>query len=399
MTGSRKFRQLIKEENFEEALKIARQQVENGANIIDINFDEAMIDGEASMEHFLRLIASEPDIAKIPIMIDSSKWSILETGLKNTQGKAIVNSISLKEGEDLFKEQAKTILTYGAAVVVMAFDEKGQATNKKDKIRICQRAYQILTREVGFPPEDIIFDPNILTVGTGIEEHNNYALDFIQAVSEIKKTCPLAKTSGGISNISFSFRGNNKVREAMHSVFLYHAIKAGLDMGIVNPGMLSLYEEIEQELLTCIEDVIFNRHPKATENLIEFAGKIKGKTEKKQSSHPESRNWRKKNCEQRLVHALVHGITEFIEQDTEEARKKLKTPLEVIEGPLMNGMKEVGDLFGSGKMFLPQVVKSARVMKKAVAFLEPFMEKKRGERHRSKDFCDRNSQGGCSRHW
>ena len=383
VTGSPRFCHLIKEGNFEQALGVARQQAENGANIIDINFDEAMIDGEAAMERFLRLVGSEPDISRIPIMIDSSKWSILETGLKNIQGKAVVNSISLKEGEEVFKKQAEILLTYGAAVVVMAFDEKGQATKKEDKVRICQRAYKILTEEVGFPPEDIVFDPNVLTVATGIEEHNNYALDFIKAVSEIKKTCPLAKTSGGISNISFSFRGNNKIREAMHSVFLYHAIRAGLDMGIVNSGMLTVYEDIPPELLVRVEDVIFNRSPDATERLIEFASQFKGnrKTEKKQGL-----SWRKKTYDKRIIHSLIHGITDFVEEDAEEARKDLKKPLEVIEGPLMNGMKKVGDLFGSGKMFLPQVVKSARVMKKAVAYLEPFMEKGRKQGDNQKVF-------------
>ncbi len=383
VTGSPRFRRLIKEGNFEEALRVARQQVESGANIIDINFDEAMIEGEVAMERFLRLVASEPDISKIPIMIDSSKWSVLETGLKNVQGKAIVNSISLKEGEKVFKKQAKKLLTYGAAVVVMAFDEKGQATGKNDKVCICQRAYKILTKEVNFPPEDIVFDPNVLTVATGIKEHNHYAIDFIQAVNEIKKTCPLAKTSGGISNISFSFRGNNKIREAMHSVFLYHAIRAGLDMGIVNPGMLTVYEDIPPELLVRIEDVIFNRRQDATDRLIEMANQFKNdkKPEKKQSL-----KWRKETYDKRLIHSLIHGITDFVKEDTEEARKNLETPLEVIEGPLMNGMKEVGDLFGSGKMFLPQVVKSARVMKKAVAYLEPFMEKQKNQENNQKTF-------------
>ena len=383
VTGSPQFRRLIKEGNFEEALRIARQQVENGANIIDINFDEAMIEGEIAMERFLRLVASEPDISKIPIMIDSSKWSVLETGLKNIQGKAIVNSISLKEGEKVFKKQAEQLLTYGAAVVIMAFDEKGQATKKEDKIRICQRAYKILTKEVGFPPEDIVFDPNVLTVATGIKEHNHYAIDFIQAVKEIKRLCPLAKTSGGISNISFSFRGNNKIREAMHSVFLYHAIKAGLDMGIVNPGMITVYEDIPPELLVRIEDVIFNRRQDATDRLIEIANRFKNnkKPEKKQNL-----KWRKETYDKRLIYSLIHGITDFVKEDSEEARKNLKTPLEVIEGPLMNGMKEVGDLFGSGKMFLPQVVKSARVMKKAVAYLEPFMKKQKRQENNKKTF-------------
>ncbi|MCB0379325.1 MAG: methionine synthase, partial [Bdellovibrionales bacterium] len=372
VTGSPKFRKLITEKKYEQALDIARQQVENGANIIDINFDEGMIDGEDAMEHFLRLVASEPDIARVPIMIDSSKFSVIEQGLKNCQGKSVVNSISLKEGEEIFKQQAKTILSYGAAVVVMAFDEKGQAATKDDKVRICQRAYKILTEDVGFPPEDIIFDPNVLTVATGIEEHNSYALDFIEAVREIKATCPLAKTSGGISNVSFSFRGNNVVREAMHSVFLYHATRAGLDMGIVNAGMLTVYEDIPPELLASVEDVILNRSEDATEKLTELASQFKGE---KGATQKQDLKWRKADYEDRLRHSLVHGITEFVDTDTAEALKDLKTPLKVIEGPLMNGMKEVGDLFGAGKMFLPQVVKSARVMKKAVAYLEPFMEK------------------------
>jgi 5-methyltetrahydrofolate--homocysteine methyltransferase len=372
--GSPQFKKLITEEKYEKALDIARQQVENGANIIDINFDEGMIDGEAAMEKFLRLVGSEPDISCVPIMVDSSKWSVLERGLKNIQGKGIVNSISLKEGEEVFKSQARKILTYGAAVVVMAFDEKGQAANKEDKIRICQRAYKLLVDDVGFPPEDIIFDPNVLTVATGIEEHNNYALDFIEAVREIKRTCPLAKTSGGISNVSFSFRGNNVVREAMHSVFLYHAIRSGLDMGIVNAGMLTVYEDIPPELLVRVEDVILNRREDATERLTDLAARFKGE---KGNEHKQDLKWRDGNYADRIRHALVHGITEFVDSDTEEARKDLISPLKVIEGPLMNGMKEVGELFGSGKMFLPQVVKSARVMKKAVAYLQPYMEKEK----------------------
>ncbi|MEM7646524.1 MAG: methionine synthase, partial [Pseudomonadota bacterium] len=374
VTGSPKFRRLITEGDYEGGLEIARQQVENGANIIDINFDEGMIDGEKAMERFLRLVGSEPDISKVPIMVDSSKWSVLEQGLKNIQGKAIVNSISLKEGEDAFKDQAHALMEYGAAVIVMAFDEKGQAASKDDKIRICQRAYKILTEDVGFPPEDIVFDPNVLTVATGIEEHNNYALDFIEAVREIKKTCPLAKTSGGISNVSFSFRGNNPVREAMHSVFLYHATRAGLDMGIVNAGMLAVYEDIPPELLIRVEDVILNRRPDATERLTDFASQFKGE---KGKAKQQDLSWREGDYAACMKHALVHGITEYIEEDTEEARVKLKSPLNVIEGPLMDGMKQVGDLFGAGKMFLPQVVKSARVMKKAVAYLEPFMEKEK----------------------
>lgn len=374
ITGSPQFKKLITEGKYEEALVVARQQVENGANVIDINFDEGMINGEEAMERFLRLVGSEPDITRIPIMVDSSKWTVLERGLKNIQGKCIVNSISLKEGEEKFKEQARTLMTYGAAVVVMAFDEKGQAATKDDKIRICQRAYKILTEDVGFPAEDIIFDPNVLTVATGIDEHNNYAVDFIEAVREIKKTCPLAKTSGGISNVSFSFRGNNPVREAMHSVFLYHATRAGLDMGIVNAGMLTVYEDIPPELLARVEDVILNRRDDATERLTDFANQFKD--EKGKDKKPDL-TWRKSTVNERIRHALIHGITEFVDPDTEESLKSLKSPLLVIEGPLMDGMKAVGELFGAGKMFLPQVVKSARVMKKAVAYLEPFMEKEK----------------------
>ena len=383
VTGSPKFRRLIKEENFEEALSVARQQVENGANVIDINFDEGMLDSEACMEKFIRLVASEPDISRVPIMVDSSKWSVLEVGLKNIQGKGIVNSISLKEGEDVFCQQARQIMKYGAAVVVMAFDEKGQAASKEDKVSICQRAYKILTEKVGFPPEDIIFDPNVLTVATGIEEHNSYAVDFIEAVREIKKTCPYAKTSGGISNVSFSFRGNNIVREAMHSAFLYHGVRAGLDMGIVNAGMLTVYDDIEEELLTRVEDVILNRREDATERLVDYAEKFKGEKTKEKKA---DLSWREKDYGGRIRYALVNGITQFIEEDTEEARSDLQIPLKVIEGPLMDGMKEVGDLFGSGKMFLPQVVKSARVMKKAVAYLEPYMAEQKQSSDDQKTF-------------
>jgi 5-methyltetrahydrofolate--homocysteine methyltransferase len=372
VTGSPKFRKLIEDNNFEEALSVARQQVDNGANIIDVNFDEGLLDSEACMTKFLNLVASEPDISRVPIMIDSSKWSVLEAGLQCVQGKAIVNSISLKEGEDKFKEQARKVAQYGAAMVVMAFDEKGQAATKADKVRICQRAFKILTEEVGIPAHDIIFDPNVLTVATGIEEHNSYGIDFIEAVREIKSSCPGCLTSGGISNVSFSFRGNNRVREAMHSVFLFHAIQAGLDMGIVNAGMLEVYEEIEPELLKRVEDVILNRHPQATEELLEFAEQFKGKSTERDSGA--ALEWRALPLRERLSHSLVKGIVEFIEQDTEEARKELGRPLDVIEGPLMDGMRHVGDLFGAGKMFLPQVVKSARVMKRAVAYLEPFME-------------------------
>ena len=375
ITGSPRFKKMILESNWEGALAVALQQVENGANIIDINFDEGLLDSEACMTHFLNLIASEPAISRVPVMIDSSKWSVIEAGLKCVQGKCIVNSISLKEGEAVFLEQAKKIQQYGAAAVIMAFDEKGQAATKDDKVRICQRAYRLLTEEVGFNPHDIIFDPNILTVATGMEEHNNYAVDFIDAVKVIKETCPGALTSGGVSNISFSFRGNNPVREAMHSAFLYHAIQAGLDMGIVNAGMLEVYEEIEPSLLEKVEDVLLNRNPEATEALIDFATSIKN-TDKKAESKTAA-EWRNGKVEARLSHALIKGIVEFIEEDTEEARQKLGRPLEVIEGPLMDGMKVVGDLFGEGKMFLPQVVKSARVMKKAVAYLTPFMEEEK----------------------
>ncbi|PJZ70681.1 methionine synthase [Leptospira perolatii] len=370
VTGSPKFKKLILEGNFEEAVSVALQQVESGANIIDLNFDEALLDGEASMKHFLNLIASEPDIARVPFMIDSSKWTVLEAGLKCIQGKPIVNSISLKEGEEKFLAHAKLVRRYGASVIVMAFDEQGQAATKDDKVRICERAYHLLLDKADYLAEDIIFDPNILTVGTGIEEHNNYAVDFIEAVKEIKKRCPGAKVSGGLSNVSFSFRGNNPVREAMHAAFLYHAIQAGMDMAIVNAGMLAVYEEIPKDLLEMVEDVLLNRRSDATERLIEFAETVKAgeKVEKKEDA------WREGSVEQRLEHALVKGIVEFIDQDTEEARVKYGRPLSIIEGPLMDGMKVVGDLFGSGKMFLPQVVKSARVMKKAVAYLLPFME-------------------------
>ncbi|MBE7175848.1 MAG: methionine synthase [Mucilaginibacter polytrichastri] len=370
ITGSPKFSKLILGEDFEAALAVARQQVEGGAQIIDVNMDEGMIDSEASMVKFLNLIASEPDIAKLPIMVDSSKWSVIEAGLKCLQGKGIVNSISLKEGEDKFRESAKKVMQYGAAVVVMAFDEEGQADSYERRIAICERSYHILTGEIGFPPQDIIFDPNVLTVGTGIDQHNNYAVDFIETTRWIKQNLPLAKVSGGISNISFSFRGNNPVREAMHSAFLYHAIKAGLDMGIVNAGMLEVYEQIPPELLEKVEDVLLNRRADATERLVEFAETVKGKG--KETVRDEA--WRNEPVEKRLSHSLVKGIVEYLEADVEEARLKYDRPLQVIEGPLMDGMNVVGDLFGEGKMFLPQVVKSARVMKKAVAQLEPFIQ-------------------------
>jgi 5-methyltetrahydrofolate--homocysteine methyltransferase len=374
VTGSPKFAKLILEGKFDQALTVARQQVEGGAAIIDVNMDEGMLDGEKSMTHFLNLIAAETEIARVPIMVDSSKWSVIEAGLRCATGKPIVNSLSLKEGEAAFRERGKLVLRYGAAAVIMAFDEKGQADSLARRIEICTRAYNILTKEIGFPAEDIIFDPNVLTVATGLEEHNNYAADFIESTRWIKANLPGARVSGGISNISFSFRGNNPVREAMHAVFLYHAIRAGLDMGIVNAGMLAVYEEIEPHLKELVEDVILNRRPDATERLVTFAESYKrvGKTEVKEEAH-----WRTLPVEERLSHALVKGIVDFIEADTEEARHHYKTPLEVIEGPLMKGMSVVGDLFGDGKMFLPQVVKSARVMKKSVAYLLPFMEEEK----------------------
>jgi 5-methyltetrahydrofolate--homocysteine methyltransferase len=374
VAGSPKFARLIKEGKFEEAVSIARQQVENGANVIDICMDEGMIDGVAAMTRFLLLLGSEPEVARVPFMIDSSKWEVIEAGLKCLQGKGIVNSISLKEGEDKFRENARLVLRYGAAVVVMAFDEQGQAATYEDKIRICTRAYRILVDEVGFPPEDIIFDPNVLTVATGIEEHNNYAVDFINATRYIKANLPHAKVSGGVSNISFSFRGNNHVREAMHSAFLYHAIQAGMDMGIVNAGMLEVYEEIDPVLRELVEDVLLNRRPDATERLVDLGEKLKASGADAVATEKKAEEWRKGTVEERLSHSLVKGIDAFIEADTEEARAKLGRPLAVIEGPLMDGMGVVGDLFGAGKMFLPQVVKSARVMKKAVAYLTPFME-------------------------
>ena len=372
VAGSPKFAKLIKQGKYEEAVSVARQQVENGANVLDICMDEGMIDGVTAMTRYLQLLASEPEVAKVPFMVDSSKWEVIEAGLKCLQGKGIVNSISLKEGEDKFRKNAATVLKYGAAVVVMAFDEQGQAATYEDKIRVCERAYRILVDEVGFPPEDIIFDPNILTVATGMEEHNNYAVDFINATRWIKANLPHAKVSGGVSNISFSFRGNNKVREAMHSAFLYHAITAGMDMGIVNAGMLEVYEEIEPELKMLVEDVLLNRRPDATERLVEHGESLKGTGAV--ASEKKAEEWRKGTVEERLSHALVKGIDAYIEVDAEEARVKLGRPLLVIEGPLMAGMSVVGDLFGAGKMFLPQVVKSARVMKKAVAHLTPYME-------------------------
>lgn len=370
VAGSRKFARLIKEEKFEEALDVARHQVEGGAQIIDVNMDDAMLDAEESMTNFLNMVSSEPDIAKLPIMIDSSKWTVIEEGLKCIQGKGIVNSISLKEGEKEFKAHAKKVMEYGAAAIIMAFDEQGQADSYERKIQICERAYKILVNEVGFPAEDIIFDPNIFAVATGIEEHNSYALDYLNATKWIKGNLPLAKISGGVSNLSFSFRGNNRIREAMHSAFLFHAVKAGMDMGIVNAGQLEVYEEIPKDLLERVEDVILNRREDATERLVEIAESVKGEVK----DEAKVLEWRGNSVEERLKHSLIRGITEFIEDDVEEARKKLNSPVRVIEEPLMDGMNVVGDLFGEGKMFLPQVVKSARVMKKAVAYLLPFIE-------------------------
>ncbi|MGA1343435.1 MAG: methionine synthase [Hyphomonas sp.] len=374
VTGSAVFRRMITDGRYGEAVEVARQQVENGAQIIDVNMDEGMLDGVAAMTTYMNLIAAEPDIARVPVMVDSSKWEVIEAGLKCLQGKGIVNSISLKEGEAVFIRQARACLSYGAAVVVMAFDEAGQADTAARKIEICQRAFRILTGEVGFAPEDIIFDPNIFAVATGIEEHNSYALDFIEAARVIRQTCPGCHISGGLSNVSFSFRGNEPVRRAMHSVFLYHAIPAGMDMGIVNAGQLDIYDDIEPELRARVEDVILNRRPDATDRLIEIAGRYKGQ---KGRTQEKDLSWREAPVNKRLEYALIHGITEYIHQDTEEARLAAERPLHVIEGPLMDGMNVVGDLFGSGRMFLPQVVKSARVMKQAVAWLEPFMEEEK----------------------
>ena len=378
VTGSARFSRLIKAGNYAEAAQVALDQVNGGANIIDVNVDEGMLDSEQVMTTFLNYIATEPEIARVPFMIDSSKWTVLEAGLKCVQGKGVVNSISLKEGEADFLAKARTIQHYGAAVVVMAFDETGQADTVERKVSICQRAYALLTGQAGFDPSDIIFDPNILAIATGLEEHNNYAVNYIEATRIIKATCPGVKISGGVSNLSFSFRGNDLVREAMHSAFLFHAIKAGMDMGIVNAGQLVVYEDIPKDLLEHVEDVIFNRRPDATERLVQFADSVKGTGRKKEADL----EWRGGTVEARLSHALVHGIVEHIEADVEEARHKYPRPLDIIEGPLMDGMKVVGDLFGSGKMFLPQVVKSARAMKKAVAFLEPYMEKEKAERVR-----------------
>jgi 5-methyltetrahydrofolate--homocysteine methyltransferase len=374
VTGSAQFKKLIKEERYEEAVEVARQQVANGAQIVDVNMDEGLIDSEAAMTRFLNLIAAEPDIARVPVMVDSSKWTVIEAGLRCLQGKGVVNSISMKEGEDLFLEHARKVLEYGAAVVVMAFDEQGQADTCARKVEICSRAYKLLTEELDFPPEDIIFDPNIFAIATGIEEHNNYAVDFIEATRELKKRFPLSHISGGVSNVSFSFRGNNTVREAIHSVFLYHAIKAGMDMGIVNAGALMIYDDVPAPLRERVEDVVLNRRPDATERLLEIAEQYKAK---KGEAVVENLAWREKAVDERLAHALVHGIDQYVDEDTEEARQQASRPLDVIEGPLMAGMNIVGDLFGAGKMFLPQVVKSARVMKKAVAFLLPFIEEEK----------------------
>ena len=378
VSGSKKFARLIREDKYDEALSVARDMVEGGAQIIDINMDDAMIDAEKAMVRFLNLMAAEPDIARLPVMIDSSKWSVIEAGLKCVQGKAIVNSISLKEGEEIFLERARKVHSYGAAVVVMAFDEQGQASDYKRRIEICERAYRLLVDKIGFPAEDIIFDPNILAIATGMEEHNNYAVDFIETVKWIKANLPFAHVSGGVSNLSFSFRGNDVVREAMHSVFLYAAIKVGMDMGIVNPGMLQIYDEIPKDLLQLVEDVVFNRHPDATERLIAFADTIKQSANKDDVS-VKVEEWRSLPVEQRLSHALVKGITDYLDEDVEEARIKFDRAIELIEGPLMDGMNVVGDLFGEGKMFLPQVVKSARVMKKAVAILMPYIEAEKKE--------------------
>jgi len=380
VTGSAKFKRLILENNYDEALDVAREQVENGAQIVDVNMDEGMLDGLEAMQLFLNLIATEPDISRVPIMIDSSKWEILEAGLKCVQGKSVVNSISLKEGEQAFIDYAKLVRKYGAAVIIMAFDETGQADTQERKVEICTRSYKILTDVVGFPPEDIIFDPNIFAVATGIDEHNNYGVDFIEATREIKNTLPHALVSGGVSNVSFSFRGNNLVREAIHAVFLYHAIKAGMDMGIVNAGQLAVYDDIPLELRDAVEDVVLNRNSDATEKLLDIAEKYRGDAV---VNKKEDLSWREEPVAKRLEHALVKGIDSYVEQDTEEARKSFARPIEVIEGPLMDGMNVVGDLFGAGKMFLPQVVKSARVMKKAVAYLLPYIESEKDKNSRS----------------
>ncbi|MBZ0124198.1 MAG: dihydropteroate synthase, partial [Roseovarius sp.] len=376
VTGSARFRKLITNGDYATALDVARSQVENGAQIIDVNMDEGLLDSEEAMVTFLNLVAAEPDIARVPVMIDSSKWSVIEAGLRCIQGKGVVNSISLKEGEAPFIEQAELVRRYGAAVVVMAFDEDGQADSIERKVNICRRCYEILTKKVGLAPQDIIFDPNIFAVATGIEEHNEYGRAFIEAARQIREKCPAAHVSGGVSNLSFSFRGNEPVREAMHSVFLYHAIAAGMDMGIVNAGQLAIYEDIDPELREACEDVVLNRREEGTERLLELAERFKGDGTKRKEA---DLSWREGSVDERLAHALVAGITDYIEEDVEEARARAARPLHVIEGPLMDGMNVVGDLFGAGKMFLPQVVKSARVMKQAVAYLMPFMEKEKAE--------------------
>ncbi len=376
VTGSAKFRKLIEADAYDAALAVAREQVESGANVLDVNMDEGLLDSEKAMTTFLNLIASEPDISRVPVMIDSSKWAVIEAGLKCVQGKAIVNSISMKEGEEPFLKQAKKILRYGAAVVVMAFDESGQAETAERKFAICERAYRLLTERIGFAPEDIIFDPNVFAVATGIEEHNNYAVAFIEAARRIRSELPHVHVSGGVSNLSFAFRGNEPVRQAMHTVFLYHAIQAGMDMGIVNAGQLGVYDDLNPELRELCEDVVLNRRPDSTDRLLEAADRFKGGGAKKAAP---DLSWRERPVAERLKHALIHGITDYIDADTEEARRSVKRPLHVIEGPLMGGMNAVGDLFGAGKMFLPQVVKSARVMKKAVAYLMPFMEAEKRE--------------------
>src|SRR3954452_22812786 len=375
VTGSARFRRLVEADDFGAAVEVALEQVRGGANLLDVNMDADLLEGEQAMRRFLNVIATEPEIARLPIMVDSSKWSVLEAGLQCLQGKGIVNSISLKEGEDEFLRQARPVRDYGAGVIVMAFDEEGQATEVDRRVAICGRAYDLLVDEVGFPPEDIVFDPNVLAVATGIEEHNDYTRAFIECLPLIKERCPGVRTAGGISNLSSSFRGNDVVREAMHAVFLYHAIRAGLDMGIVNAGQLAVYEDVDPDLLERVEDVIFNRRPDATERLVEIADRMRGEGTRRELDL----RWREATVEKRLEHALVHGIVDFVEADTEEARTQLPRPLDVIEGPLMDGMRVVGDLFGSGRMFLPQVVKSARVMKRAVAYLQPFMEDEQAE--------------------
>ncbi|HSE11753.1 MAG TPA: dihydropteroate synthase, partial [Rudaea sp.] len=385
VTGSAQFKKLIKDDRYDEAVEVARQQVANGAQILDVNMDEGLIDSEAAMTKYLQLIAAEPDIARVPVMVDSSKWSVIEAGLRCLQGKGVVNSISLKEGEEVFIEHARKVLNYGAAAVVMAFDETGQADTKARKVEICTRAYKILTEQVGFPPEDIIFDPNIFAIATGIEEHNNYAVDFIEATREIRATLPHVHVSGGVSNVSFSFRGNETVRQAIHAVFLYHAIKAGMDMGIVNAGALPIYDDLDPELRERVEDVVLNRRADGTERLLEIAERFKKGT-RDEGLETREAQWRSLPVRERLSHALVHGNDAFVEADTEEARQLSSRPLDVIEGPLMDGMNVVGDLFGAGKMFLPQVVKSARVMKKAVAYLIPYIEEEKlrtGETHKA----------------